>query len=133
MTFNMKTGTLAAFPVQRLWDEKRPRGCSIQVLFFPESDSGALQCLPREAVHFFLWRVSAWLRQELMHKSAIAVSPLALWECDSLFKDPKVHLFGSVSKTLEFYDRRRRKNITGLWQLLANRIQSLCQVRLFLR
>lgn len=39
----MKTGTLAAFTVQRLLNEKRPRGHSIRVLFFPESDSRALR------------------------------------------------------------------------------------------
>lgn len=129
----MKTGTLATFTVLRLLNEKRPRGRGIQVPCFPESDSRALRLSSRETVRFSLWRVSAWLSQKLMYKSAIAVPPLALWECDSLFKDPKVHLFGYISKTLKFYDRHRRKHIIVLWQLVENRIQSLCQVRLSLR
>lgn len=48
MTFSMKTGTLAAFTAQRLLNEKRPRGRSARVLFFPESDSRVLRLSAEE-------------------------------------------------------------------------------------
>ena len=115
------------------WTRRGPEDTVFGFYFFLKVTRERCDCLPREAVHFSLWRVSSWLSQKLTYKSAIAVPPLALWEYDSLFKDPKVHLFGYISKTLKFCDRHRRKNIIVLWQLVENRIQSLCQVHLFLR
>lgn len=115
------------------WTRRGPEDAVLGFYFFLKVTPECCGCLPRKTVHFSLWRVSAWLSQKLMYKSAIALPPLALWEYDSLFKDPKVHLFGYISKTLKFCDRHRRKNTSVLWQLVENRIQSPCQVQLSLR
>lgn len=88
-------------------ERRDPEDGGIQVPCFPESDS-SIAIVQVGKLRSPSGGFPGLALPETNGNLLLQSLSLAPWECDFLFKDPKVHLFGYISKTLKLWPPQKK-------------------------